>query len=419
MSHDELIRFFVQLALMLAVALLCGQAMRRIGQPAVLGELIGGILLGPTVLGTLAPDSYAALFADNATVAVARDAVLRLGMLFFLFVAGLEVNLAHVRARGGSILSTSLLGVLLPFALGFGAVWAWPEWWQAGASSDGGRLALFMGTALSISALPVIARTLMDLKLLQSEMGVVILTAATIDDLIGWSLFALLLRTLTPDTAEGGAWATLGLMLAVAVGIVGVGRWLVLPLLPRLRARLPWPSGFIALVTILVLGAAALAESIGLHAVFGAYLVGVALSQGTEETNEAHEIIYQFAVSFFAPLYFVSLGMRANFAAHFDLPLVLVVLLVACVGKIVGAGLGARLGGMPPRVALAVGFGLNARGAIEMILASIALEAGLIGERLFVALIVMALVTSIISGPALRILMRPNPPPTPEVGGSG
>jgi Kef-type K+ transport system membrane component KefB len=147
------------------------------------------------------------------------------------------------------------------------------------------------------------------------------------------------------------------------------------------------------------------AERLGIHAALGAFFLGVALSKQFDEANQAREVIYQFAVSFFAPLYFVSVGLRVNFVEGFDLVLVAVVLGVACLGKLAGASLGAWLGGMPPRRSLAVGFAMNARGAMELILATIALQAGLIDQRIFVALVFMAIVTSLMSGPAMKRLV--------------
>ena len=148
-----------------------------------------------------------------------------------------------------------------------------------------------------------------------------------------------------------------------------------------------------------------MAEGLGIHAALGAFFVGVALSRQFEAHDEAREVIYQFAVSFFAPLYFVSVGLKVNFVEGFDLLLVAVVLAVACLGKLAGASLGAWLGGMPPRHALAVGFAMNARGAMELILATIALQEGLIDQRIFVALVFMAIVTSLMSGPAMKRLV--------------
>lgn len=406
MSHQQFILFFLQIGVMLAVALAGGHLMRKIRQPAVLGELLGGIILGPTVFGLLAPNLSAWLFPPDESISMGLDAVLKLGMLFFLFVAGLEVKLNGIRQNRLSVATTSLFGVAVPFGLGVGAVLWWPHWW-GDIEADTIFLAMFMGAALSISALPVIARILIDLKLIQTKIGVVVMAAATINDLIGWALFAMVLGSAAPGSSSTNTLlVSLAAVLGLALFILAVGYWVGQPLLRRLRHKLDWPGGFVSLIAVFILVAAALAESVGLHAIFGAFLIGVALGQNEEANNQVHDIIYQFAISFFAPLYFVSIGLKANFAANFDGWLVLVVVLIASVGKIGGASLGAWLGGIAPRPALAIGFGLNARGAMEIILASVALEYGIINQQIFVALVVMALVTSMISGPAMQGLAR-------------
>jgi len=397
---------------MLLTAVIFGQVMRRLHQPAVLGELLGGILLGPTIFGYFAPDTFAWWFPADTSLALARESLIRVGMLFFLFVAGLEVKLENIRHRKKQVAFTAVLGLLVPMAMGTGSVWAFPGIWGPPAAGGGWAFSLFVGTALSISALPVIARILMDLRLIRRELGIIVITSAALNDVVGWSLFAVLLNVLMPAQLSQPAlrWETIAVNLALLVGFVVVvllaGQRLSGPGLHWMRTHLSWPSAFIGVSTVLILGAAAVTETLGIHAVFGAYLVGIALGQARDsgEENEAHDVIYQFAISFFAPLYFVSIGQRANFASDFDLPLVLLVLFVACIGKIGGAGFGAWLGGMPTRQALAVGFGLNARGAMEIILASVALESGLIDQRVFVALVVMALVTSALAGPAMSRL---------------
>ena len=393
---------------MLAVALVFGQLMRRLRQPAVLGELIGGIVLGPTLFGAFFPGFYDALFPANTVVAQAHGAIIGIGMLFFLFVAGLEVNLAQLSQRKWTITSISLFGCLLPFALGYGAVLLFPSMWGQPVAAQRLSLALFIGTALSISALPVITRILMDLQLARQPLGGIILTSATINDLIGWSLFAVLLSGLRADSPGAGLGSILGAALAFSILILGLGRWLGRPVLGWVRRSLPWPGGFMSVIIILILGAAVLAEGFGVHAIFGAFLVGVALSHVFRENadDRVSVIIHQFAISFFAPLYFVSVGLRVDFAANFDLPLTLLVIVLATVGKVIGASFGARIGGIPYRESLAIGFGMNARGAMEMILASVALDFGLIDLPLFVALVIMALVTSMLSGPMLQWMMR-------------
>ncbi len=410
MAHHELILFFLQLSIMLACALIFGQLMHRLRQPVVLGELIGGLLLGPTIFGLLAPGWYAWLFPPSETLALARDSVIKLGMLFFMFVAGLEVNLNHLQARAWSTTLTSILGIAAPFGAGFGAVLLWPNLWGLQAVEQPVLFGLFIGAALSISALPVIARTLSDLGLLKQELGLIIIAAATLNDLIGWSLFAVILSNLSPDQpATAGLWLTLALVTIFLAVILIIGRWFGRRGLIWIQSHLTWPNGFIAIVAIFVLIAAAIAEAIGIHAFFGAFLVGVGMQQHVAQPHQVYKAIEQIAFGFLAPIYFVSIGLGADFAANFDITLILVVIIVATVGKVVGASGGAWLSGMSPKESLAVGFGLNARGAMEIILASVALEYGLIDQRLFVALVIMALVTSMLSGPMIRILLKKHP----------
>lgn len=387
------------------MALAGGYLMRRLGYPSVLGELLGGILIGPSILGMFAPGIFAGLFPKHAGINTARDVVLTIGMLFFLFSTGLELKLTRLKEHTGAIILTSLLGMVIPFAVGFGAVLVFPAFWGA---YDGLMLPFFIGTALCISALPVIARILTDLGLLDKELGGIVISAAVIDDLVGWSLFAASLGMMN-NSGDGdyALWMKFVLLLGVIAIVWALSRWLVRPFLRWVQRVFDWTGGLIALAAIWIFGAAALAEVLGLHPVLGAFQVGVALGQGleTEKKTPAYETIHQFAVGFFAPLYFVSVGLKADFVSNFDLALVLVVLFIACLGKFVGAGLGARLGGMSVRESLAIASGLNARGAIEIILASVALEYGIIDQRIFVALVVMALVTSMLSGPLMRILI--------------
>jgi Kef-type K+ transport system membrane component KefB len=183
-----------------------------------------------------------------------------------------------------------------------------------------------------------------------------------------------------------------------------IGRAIAQELIKWLKSFMSWPGSFLGITAVLILIAAACAEAIGVHAVFGAFLVGLAFSQNFGKRDDAHEMVYQFVMYFFAPLYFVSIGLRANFVASFDLVLVLIVLSIACIGKILGVTLGLRASKMAWKRSAIIGFALNSRGAMEMILATVAKDAGLIDDRLFVSLIIMALVTSVLSGPIMSRL---------------
>ncbi|WP_292388547.1 cation:proton antiporter [Methanosarcina sp. UBA5] len=404
MAPMDMMIFFLEIAVMLFMALLCGHVMRMLRFPAVLGELFGGIILGPTIWGWLSPSTYNWLFPGSGAIFDGREALIQICMLFFLFAAGLEMNLGLIKKRSFNIAWASLMGILIPFILGFGMIFVFPDMWREHFQ---GRLlffAMFMGTALSISALPVIARTLMDLDLMKTDMGMIITGAATIDDLVGWSLFAFILSSFAPESIlDIPPYMTFILVLLLFAFMLTVGRTLAQKALKWLKLDLR-PGSFLGITTVLILLAAACAEAIGIHAVFGAFLVGLAFSQGLEKRDDAHEMIHQFVMYFFAPLYFVSIGLRADFAASFDLTIVLIVLIIACIGKILGVTLGLMISKLPLKQSAVIGIAMNARGAMEMILATVAKDAGLIDDHIFVALIIMALLTSVLTGPAVSRL---------------
>ena len=411
MSSPDFVLFALQIAVMLACAVFFGNLMRHFGQPAVLGEMLGGILLGPTVFGALAPALYAGLFQSSAGVAEARDASIKLGMLFFLFIAGLETNLSDLRRLGRRAVTIGLVGTLIPIAVGVALVYALPaSFWGDKASAHLFSFALFIGMNLANSANPVIARILMDLGLLKHEIGATIMTATIVDDLVNWTLFAIVLRDIAPaSAATGDLGVSIVLVLLFFVVVLVVVRSLAQRVLNWVRARVSFPSGYIAATSLLILAVGSTAEAIGINAFLGAFLVGAALGGHDEDTNEANRSITHFVLSFFAPIYFVSMGLNANFITSFDGVLVALIFLVACVSKIGAVLLGARLAGMSiDRQALAIGFGLNARGATGIILAGVGLQQGVIDERIFVAIVVMAILTSLLSAPAIKqLILKP------------
>ncbi len=403
MSAHDITLLFAQLSLMLVFALLCAWVARRFRHPSIVGELVAGILLGQTVFGAVASDVFQQIFPLHGNVAVARDALLLTGMLFFLFSTGMEVNLNTMRGRGVSVLLVSGFGILIPFVFGTGMVLALPNFFGYDPTANGWILPFFLGTALGISALPVIARILLDLNLLGKEIGSVILTSAVLNDLVGWAIFAVCLNLIRTNGADANLPAVIGSILAV-LGLIWFGTmWLARPLLKWLK-RSDFPGAFLIVACIFILSAAALGEWFGIHPVFGVFLVGVVFAQFSkdESDQQASEAIHRMAIYLFAPLYFVSVGLKVNFAENFNLWLVLLVTIVAIVSKVIGAGLGARLGGFNPRTSVGIGFGMSARGAIEIILATVALEYQIIDGRIFVALVVMALVTSMVSGVMLK-----------------
>jgi Kef-type K+ transport system membrane component KefB len=408
MNTPDFVKLALQLTTMLAAALLFGEVMRRLRQPAVVGEMIGGIVLGPTIFGWIAPSLFEWLFLSSANVTVVREAATKLGMLFFLFYAGLEVNLSDLKTLGRQAVLIGIIGTLLPIAAGVGLVYAQPRAFGGEAvQAHFLSFALFVGMNLANSANPVIARILMELDLLNRPIGALIMSATIVDDLVNWTLFAMILGDIAPSSpAASGSLAVSALLVALLFAVVlGAGRWLGPRALHWIRPHVAWPSGFIAVTALLVLMASSASEALGVHAFLGAFLIGAALGEARDQHKDAHDVIGQF-VSSFAPIYFVSMGMTTNFVANFDALLVALILGVACISKIGAVLAGAKAAGMHlAREVWAVAFGLNARGATGIILAGVGLANGVIDARNFVAIVVMALVTSLLAGPMMSRLL--------------
>ncbi len=406
LSHIEVVNLLMQLAVMLIFGRVLAEAARKLNQPAVVGEIIAGILLGPTVLGMISPDTFTTLFPAVGTSAVALDGFIQVAVVLLLFIAGLEVDLHIVWQQGKQALYTSSLGLIVPFALGFIFPYTFPEFF--GYDDEGRKLlfALFLGTSMSITALPVIARILMDMNLFRSKMGMLIIASAMINDLLGWLIFSVILSMMGKGEGEMSLWGTIALTLGFTALMLTFGKAMLDKVLPWANKKLAWPGGVLSLGLAICFLGAAFTEFIGIHAIFGAFIIGVALGDSVHFTERTKEIIHHFINNIFAPLFFVSIGLKVNFITYFDFPLVLAVCAIAFAGKIVGSGLGTYLGGYSKKESLAAGFGMNARGAMEIILGLIALENELINEYIFVALVIMALLTSITSGPLMRLSLK-------------
>jgi K+:H+ antiporter len=409
LSPHDVMTMFLALATLLGCAKLAAELMQKIGQPSILGEISVGIFLGPTVLGHYRPHLYETLFPTTGPMPIVLDTVTTLGVVFFLLTAGLEIDLRSIFRQGKSALLVSIFGVAFPFGAGYLGATMFPDEMGAVPGANPLIFALFVGTALSISALPVIAKILMDLNLLRTEMGTVIISSAMFDDLVGWILFSFVLGMMHPPAGGsiGDGVKHTVILVVLFVGItLTFGRWLIDKILPFLQAHTTWPGGVLGFIFTLTMAGAAFTEYAGIHAVFGAFVIGIAVGESGHLRQRTSQHIHQIVTNVFAPFFFASIGLRTDFVSNFHLGLTATVIGVACVGKLLGAGWGARLGGMDRTSSLAVGLAMNARGAMEIILGILALQAGLIRENMFVAMVVMALFTSLISAPAIHFLIR-------------
>jgi len=410
LTHNNITIFFLSLGILLASARLLGEIAHRLHQPAVLGEILAGILLGPTVLGFFAPDVSANLFPKGGPVAVGIDSLTTLAIALFLLVSGMKVDLSTVWRQGRSALTVGITGIAVPFLMGFCSAWVAPKLLGSEPGADPLIFSLFFATALSISALPVVAKILMDINIFKTDLGMIIVAAAIFNDLIGWIIFALILGMMGGSNSGPGLWQTIWLTLSFVALMLTIGRWLIDRILPWVQAHTRGPGGILGFCISVALLCAAYTEWIGIHAIFGAFLCGVALGDSPHLREHTRTTFDQFISFIFAPLFFASIGLKVNFIQNFDFPLVLTVLVIATAGKVFGCGFGAIWSGLTRREAWAIGFGMNARGAMEIILGLLALQAGIISERMFVALVIMAILTSMTSGTAIQKILRRKKP---------
>lgn len=395
----------LQLIAILVVARVCGWALRHVGQPAVVGEMAAGLLLGPMVAGALWPGLHAQLFSTPLVTGL--SALSTLGLVLFMFLIGLELR-AHrgLKAQLVAAGSVGVIGTMLPMALGLAvAPLLHPALAPAGVAFW--PFALFIAVALSITAFPVMARILKDRGQSNTSFGQLSLSAAALVDVFAWGLLAMVVAL----AGAGEGWASLA---KITLGMAAVCAFVFLVLRPLyawlLRRHAPDGETSPTVLTALMLGllgCALLTEWLQLHAVFGAFLFGACLPRDDRLLHSLAARIEPLSVVVLMPLFFALAGLGTTGSAFTGagMAAMALILVVAVVGKLVGGAAGARLAGYTWRDSLATGALMNARGLMELIVMKVGLDAGLIGPELFTMLLVMALVTTAMTGPLLTLFV--------------
>ncbi len=407
LSHHDVVILLLQLSVLLIFARIFGEISRLLKQPAVIGEIIAGIIIGPSLLGKYFNNTYEYIFNSSQNAFYALNGLSSIGVILLLFVAGMELELSLIIKKGRKAAIISMFGIVVPFIIGFLSGWIFYESVIKFHPENKLVFSLFFGTALSISALPVIAKTLLDLNLLKSNIGSLILASAMVDDLIGWIFFSILLSMFVHETGtEHILFTVTGVLIFVTIALT-IGRAFINSLIKYITKYIANASGIIAFSIVLCLLGALFTQSIGIHSIFGAFIIGITVGNSEHFNSEHREVIHQFTAGFFAPLFFVMIGLKINFIDNFNPFLTLFIIFFAFAAKIIGVGIGSRyFAKLNKNESLAIAFGLNARGSMEIILGLLALEAGVINEEIFVAIVIMALLTSITSGPFLNYFVK-------------
>jgi K+:H+ antiporter len=395
--------FFLQLAVILGTCRAVGALARGVGQPLAVGEMIAGVVLGPSLFGLIAPSWHAALFPKPSMTII--FAVAQVGIALYMFLVGVEFRVDLIRPRAPRALSVSAAGIAVPFLLGgLIALAVHSEGVMFRPSVTPGQAFLYLGAAMSITAFPMLARIVQERGLTGTPLGTLALAAGSLDDAAAWSVLAVLL-------------ATLGNRPMIAVAAIGGGIAYMLVVLlavrPALRPLGAWVerSGtmsyqLLGFVLVLVMLGSWFTDGIGIYAVFGAFVLGTAMPRG-RFADELQRLLTPVTVGLLLPLFFAYSGLNTQIGLvnSWSLAGVAVLILVAaCVGKAVPCWLAARLHGEPPDQALAIGVLMNARGLMELIILNIGYERGIITQTLFSIMVMMALVTTFMATPLFELV---------------
>jgi Kef-type K+ transport system membrane component KefB len=406
MTNQQLaIQFFFQLACILLICRFAGRLMRPIGQPKVVGEMIAGILLGPSLLGLIAPSLQSALFPPASLSVMA--VVSQLGLVLYMFVVGTHLQTDFIRQALRGAMLISLAGIVVPFALGAGlaAVLHQNGQFFAPAVSTWQSM-IYLGAAMSVTAFPVLARIIEDRGMAGTALGTLALAAGATDDAVAWCLLAVVLASFNQNV---------GIAVSAILGGAFYAAVVLMALRPRLASLAATVEregrlspGMLGWILVLLMAGAWFTDAIGIHAVFGAFVMGVAMPRGLF-TKELSRQIEPLATTLLIPLFFVYSGLstRISLLGTGGLLLIaIVVVLVASVGKGLACWAAARLAGRPNREALAIGALMNARGLMELIILNIGLERGLITPTLFTVMVAMTIATTLAAGPLFEWAWR-------------
>lgn len=391
----------LQIGTILIVARLVGWLFSKLHQPRVVGEMLAGILLGPSLLGWLAPTLSSNIFPPDSLGHL--NSLSQVGLLIFMFLVGLELDLGHLRELGRAAVMTSQVSIVVPFILGSTfAVYLYPR--LSDPSVNFTAFALFMGAAMSVTAFPVLARILIERKMLRTRVGSVAIACAAVDDVTAWCILAGIVVLVRASSMELPIWLIVSGLAAFVLAMMFVVR----PALRRLEMayenRGHLTQDLIAIILLLVLASGWITETLGVHALFGAFLAGVVMPRHGELSRELSQKFEALIVVLLLPIYFALTGLRSSVFLISGGEMWLycaVIIALAVVGKWGGSMLSARLNGMSWRESAAVGILMNTRGLVELVILNIGLDLGILSPPLFSIMVLMALVTTLMTTPLL------------------
>ena len=399
------VHFFLQLAVILVICRLVGRLAQRLGQPQVVGEMIAGVTLGPSLLGLFLPGVQQALFPKESLGVLYVGGQLGVGL--YMFLVGTEFRADHFRERARSAISVSIAGIVVPFLLAFAlAPWLITLPGLFAAQAKLFEASLFLGAAIAITAFPMLARIIQERGLAGTSLGTLALTAGAVDDAAAWCILAIVLASF--GGTWGGAWLAIAGGIGYALFMIFLGSRLLRRLTDHVAPDQPLSATVFATVLILFCLSAWAMDAIGIHAVFGGFILGAVMPKGPL-VEKLREQLQPFVVIFLLPMFFTYSGLNTRLGLVMDPSLLLAaiaILAASFLGKGIACWAAARVAGESGRDAMAIGALMNARGLMELIIINIGLQAGVIEPGLFAILVLMAILSTLMATPIFNTVMR-------------
>ena len=407
LDESHILLFLLQLLVLLGAARTLGALCEELRVPAIAGEILAGVLLGPTVFGRIGPDAQRWLFPSETVQATMLETVSWLGVFFLLLASGFHVDVQQALREGRAALLVGVVGVIVPIAIGYPVFAALDaELW--GAEANRFSFALFLAVASSITAISVVARAIADLGLARSDDGTLALSACAVNDVFGWFLFTIVLSVATATQVDATEMArtSIGIVLFVAACISIGSRVVGVAARAVLRTSLPQPAALMTLVVTVGLLCGVITQWLGIHAILGFFLAGTMAGSSEEVPEELAHNLSATLHAVFVPVFFATLGLQIDFVTGMDLGVTALFTAVAMGGKFVGAWMGARMALLPQARSVLLGIVFVPGGAMEIVVGALALELQLISETVFVAIVFAALLSSIVVGPLIALRTR-------------
>lgn len=400
LEESKIFIFLLQVFILMGCSRGLGELFKRWKQPAVTAEILVGLLLGPTFLGRYLPDVQQALFPGDAIQQAMLETLAWIGVLFLLLDTGLELDFSIAWRQRGSALVIAMSDIIVPMVVAFAAVVWLPDRYLVNPDQRV-IFSLFMATVMTISALPVAARVLHDFKILKADLGFLVMSALAVNDIIGWVLFTIILGTFTSGTVALGAIAFVFIAtIGFAAFALTIGRRLSTRLFDSVKRRnFPEPGTSLTIVVLLGLLFGAFTQKLGIHALFGFFIAGIVVGEARSLSEQTRSVISQMVHSLFVPLFFANIGIKLDFLANFDFFLVTLICVIGIGGRYLGAWLGVTMTSVPRINRDLISIAHTPGGMIEIVIALLALQSGLIVNEVFVAIVFGAIFSSIIIGP--------------------